>query len=298
MSSIDLSKCPLCGSNDLGKMFDCEDHFSSREFFPVCDCRQCGFRFTNHFPSEESIGKYYDSPGYISHSDSDKGITNKLYRLFRGMMLRRKVRIVKRYTHTREARLLDIGCGTGYFLHTAREAGYRVTGIEKNRMAREKAVSLFGLDLQEDLDHFAQGQSFEVITLWHVLEHLEKLNESIEKIEGMLTADGTLIIALPNHLSYDAGVYGRQWAAYDVPRHLWHFTPKTVEQLTEKHGMKVVKRYRMPLDAFYIALLSESYRGHSSLVRYPKAFLTGVMGFLYSLFDLKKSSSVIYIIKK
>ena len=298
MSIKIIEKCPLCGSNDLGKMFDCEDHFSSRELFPVCDCRQCGFRFTNHFPSEVSIGRYYDSAGYISHSDSDKGITNKLYHLFRRMMLLQKVRIVKRFTHNREARLLDIGCGTGYFLHTAREAGYHVTGIEKNSMAREKAISLFGLNVQDDLDHFAQGQSFEVITLWHVLEHLEKLNESIGNIKEMMQPGGTLVIALPNHLSYDAGVYGRQWAAYDVPRHLWHFTPKTVEQLSEKHGMKVVKRYRMPLDAFYISLLSESYRGHSSLVRYPKAILTGMVGLLFSLFDLKKSSSVIYIIKK
>jgi len=173
-----------------------------------------------------------------------------------------------------------------------------VTGIEKSSMAREKAVSLFGLNVQDDLDRLASEQSFEVITLWHVLEHLEKLNESIDKVREMLTPDGTLVIALPNHHSYDAEVYGKQWAAYDVPRHLWHFTPHTVELLMKKHGMKMVKKYRMPLDAFYISLISESYKGRSPLVRYPMAFLTGMAGYLLSLFDLKQSSSVIYIIKK
>ncbi len=279
-------------------MFDCEDHFSSRELFPVCDCLRCRFRFTSHFPSEEHIGDYYDAADYISHSDSNKGFTNKLYHLIRSMMLRRKVRLVKRFSQQTESRLLDIGCGTGYFLNAAREAGFRVSGIEKNSMAREKAASLFGLNLQDDLNRFTPDQSFEVITFWHVLEHLEKLNETIEKIKGMLAPNGTVVIALPNHSSYDAGVYGKQWAAYDVPRHLWHFTPHTVEQLMKKHGMKVVCKYRMPLDAFYISLISESYKGRPLLIRYPKAFLTGIVGFLLSLFDLKKSSSIIYIIKQ
>ena len=298
MPSVEINHCPLCGSSELEKIFDCEDHFSSRELFPVCDCRQCGFRFTSHFPSEENIGKYYDSTEYISHSDSDNGFINKLYHLFRGMMMRRKVGLVKRFSNNTGARLLDIGCGTGYFLHAASGAGFRVTGIEKSRMAREKAVSLFGLNVQDDLDRLASEQSFEVITLWHVLEHLEKLNESIDKVREMLAPDGTLVIALPNHHSYDAEVYGKQWAAYDVPRHLWHFTPHTVELLMKKHGMKMVKKYRMPLDAFYISLISESYKGRSPLIRYPMAFLTGMAGYLLSLFDLKQSSSVIYIIKK
>lgn len=298
MPSVVLTHCPLCGSSELKKMFDCEDHFSSRELFPVYDCRQCGFRFTNHFPPEECIGNYYDTPNYISHSDSEKGITNKLYHLFRKMMLQRKVHLVKRFTNRVDARLLDIGCGTGYFLHAARKAGFRVSGIEKNDKAREKAASLFHLDLQDDLDRFAPEHLFDVITLWHVLEHLEKLNESIAKIRKMLKPEGALVIALPNHLSSDAGVYGKYWAAYDVPRHLWHFSPDTVEQLIQKHGMRVVKRYRMPLDAFYISLLSESYRGDASWIRYPKAFLTGMKGYLLSLFNLNHSSSIIYIIQQ
>lgn len=298
MSTVVISECPICGSNELVKRFNCEDYFSSNELFPVFDCLQCRFRFTNHFPSEENIGNYYDTPNYISHSDSDKGVTNKLYQFFRRMMLRRKVRLVKRFANNNEAELLDIGCGTGHFLQTARAAGFRVTGIEKSMMARDKALSLFHLNVLEDLDRFTPDHSFEVITLWHVLEHLEKLNESVAKISKMLVQEGTLVIALPNHHSYDAGVYGKQWAAYDVPRHLWHFTSDTVERLMLKHGMRVVKRYRMPLDAFYISLVSESYKGSSPWSRFPKAFVTGTTSFLLSLFDLKQSSSIIYIIKK
>ncbi len=298
MSNVVISECPICGSNKIEKRFDCEDYFSSSEIFPISDCLQCGFRLTNHFPPEERIGNYYDTANYISHSDSDKGVTNKLYQLFRRIMLRRKVRLVKRFTNHIEPELLDIGCGTGHFLQTARAAGFRVTGIEKSSMAREKAHSLFNLDVLEDLDHFIPEHSFEVITLWHVLEHLEKLNESIAKISSILAQEGTLVVALPNHHSYDAEVYGKQWAAYDVPRHLWHFTSETVEQLMLKHGMRVVKRYRMPLDAFYISLVSESYKGSSPWSRFPKAFLVGMTGYLLSLFDLKQSSSIIYIIKK
>lgn len=298
MPLIEITHCPLCGSIEHKNQFYCEDYFASKEQFPICDCKQCGFRFTNHFPDEESIGKYYDSPNYISHTDSEKGITNKLYHLVRRMMLRRKVRLVERYAGYNKGTLLDVGCGTGYFLHEADTAGFEVTGVEKSNQARESAISQFHLNIEEELENIDSKRSFNVITLWHVLEHLEKLNESIEKIKSLLTENGTLVVALPNHQSYDAEVYGRHWAAYDVPRHLWHFTPHTVEKLMRKHGLNVVKHYTMPLDAFYISLLSESYKGHVGLLRYPKAFLTGTVGYFLSLRKLQKSSSVIYIIKK
>lgn len=299
MSVIKIEKCPVCGSGDFKKVFDAVDHFSSREVFPVCDCRVCGFRFTNNFPSEDVIGKYYDSPDYISHSDSVIGMTNKLYHLVRRELLKRKIRLVKKDVARKNARLLDIGCGTGYFLHAAKEAGLRVTGIEKNSMAREKASSLFSLDVREESAFFhLQPSSFDAVTLWHVLEHLEKLNESLEKVNEILTPDGTVILALPNHLSYDARIYGNQWAAYDVPRHLWHFTPFTLEKLLKRHHMKVVKKYRMPLDAFYISLLSEKYRGSNLWGQYGRAFLTGTAGFFRSLHKPEQSSSLIYIVHK
>jgi len=275
------------------------DHFSSREVFPICDCRECGFRLTNNFPSEDEIGKYYDSPAYISHSDSDKGLTNRMYHLFRRLMLRRKVNLVKRHLKRVNAHLLDIGCGTGYFLNAAKEKGFIVSGIEKDEKAREKAITRFGLDVRNENAFFGlERSSFDVVTLWHVLEHLEKLNESIEKMTEILTHDGTMVIALPNHRSYDAKRYKEKWAAYDTPRHLWHFTPDTLERLLARHNLSVIKKYRMPLDAYYVALLSEQYLGSTVLIKYLRAFLIGTTGFLLSLFNLKQSSSVIYIIKK
>lgn len=299
MSIITITSCPVCGSSDIDKVFDSVDHFSSRELFPVCDCKECGFRFTNHFPSEDEIGKYYDSPGYISHSDSDKGLTNRMYHLFRRLMLRRKVNLVKRHLKKGNANLLDIGCGTGYFLNAAKERGFTVSGIEKDEKAREKAITRFGLDVRDETAFFRlERSSYDVVTLWHVLEHLEKLNESIEKMADILSPDGTMVIALPNHQSFDAKWYKEKWAAYDTPRHLWHFTPDTLERLLANHNLSVVKKYRMPLDAFYVALLSEQYLGSTALIKYLRAFLIGTTGFIRSLINLKQSSSLIYIVKK
>jgi 2-polyprenyl-3-methyl-5-hydroxy-6-metoxy-1,4-benzoquinol methylase len=299
MSIITIKSCPVCGSSDIDKVFDSVDHFSSRELFPVCDCKECGFRFTNHFPSEDEIGKYYDSPGYISHSDSDKGLTNRMYHLFRRLMLRRKVNLVKRHLKKGNANLLDIGCGTGYFLNAAKERGFTVSGIEKDEKAREKAITRFGLDVRDETAFFRlERSSYDVVTLWHVLEHLEKLHESFEKMADILSPDGTMVIALPNHQSFDAKWYKEKWAAYDTPRHLWHFTPDTLERLLANHNLSVVKKYRMPLDAFYVALLSEQYLGSTALIKYLRAFLIGTTGFIRSLINLKQSSSLIYIVKK
>lgn len=299
MTTISIESCPICGSNHIEKAFDAIDHFVSRQHFPVCDCRECGFRFTNNFPSEDTIGKYYDSPDYISHSDSYKGMFNKLYHLMRKCMLTHKVNLVSRYTEGQNRRLLDIGCGTGYFLQAAKERGFTVAGIEKNDKARALAITHFGLEVKDEKSFFKiADSSFHMVTLWHVLEHLEKLNESIDKIGEILTPDGTVVIALPNYRSFDAKYYKETWAAYDTPRHLWHFTPDTLGKLLSKHNMKVIRKYRMPLDAFYVSLLSEQYRGSKTWMKYLRAFAIGKAGFLFSLFDLRQSSSIIYIVKK
>lgn len=299
MPVITLTSCPVCGYNDYRKVFDTVDHFSSGETFPICECAGCGFRFTNHFPSEDTIGNYYDSPDYISHSDSNRGLINRLYHLFRKRMLKRKVNLVATHVTGNPIRLLDIGCGTGYFLHAVKEQGWSVSGIEKDETARESASNRTGLDIKDQNDFWKiKEASFNAVTLWHVLEHLEKLNETIDKINEITTPDGIIVLALPNCRSYDAGYYKERWAAYDIPRHLWHFSPDTVEKLLTKHRLKIVKRVRMPLDAFYISLLSEKYKGSNRLVRYGRAFCIGIIGFLRSLSDPEQTSSVIYIAKK
>lgn len=298
MSIITITSCPVCGSHDLKKAFDAVDHFSSGEVFTLSDCTHCGFRFTNDFPPEDIIGRYYDSPDYISHSDSDKGLVNRLYHHFRKRMLKKKVDLVKAHATGDPIRLLDIGCGTGYFLQAAKERGMMVSGIEKDEKARESATIRSGLTVNDgDSLWKIENESFDVITLWHVLEHLEKLNETISKIKEIIASEGIVVLALPNCRSYDAGFYKEFWAAYDIPRHLWHFSPDTVEKLLTKHHLKIIKKVRMPLDAFYISLLSEKYKGSSLFTRYGRAFLIGTIGFLHSLSNIGQASSVIYIAK-
>ena len=302
MPIINITICPICSSSKTSKAFDAVDHFSTRETFPTNDCKSCGFRFTNNFPSEDSIGRYYDSPDYISHSDSKTGFINRLYHFFRKQMLKKKVNLVSKYVAPRQKdniRLLDIGSGTGYFLNAAKEKGYTVTGIEKDTNAREQAITNFGLDIKDEQSLWnIENESFDVITLWHVLEHMENLNEVVAKIKSILKPDGVVIIALPNHNSHDAKKYKGYWAAYDIPRHLWHFTPDTVEKLLGKHQFNIIKQKTMPLDAFYISMLSEKYRGSGSLMQYIKAIVVGTVGYLRSLSDINNSSSVIYIAKK
>lgn len=301
MPIITLTKCPVCGAGDLKKNFDAADHFSSGEVFPVYDCDQCGFRLTNNFPSEDIIGRYYDSPDYISHSDSSKGLVNRLYHIFRKRMLRKKINLVSNYAPTKgePVRLLDIGCGTGYFLQAAKERGWIVAGIEKDENARKNAAVRSGLAVEDESSLWEiKNASFTAVTLWHVLEHLEKLNETIHKINEIITPEGIVVLALPNCRSYDARFYKEWWAAYDIPRHLWHFSPDPLEQLLTKHGLQVIQKVRMPLDAFYISLLSEKYKGSNLFTRYCRAFGVGVTGFLRSLNNIEQSSSIIYIAKK
>ena len=302
MPIIKITICPICNSSKTSKAFDAVDHFSTKETFPICDCNSCGFRFTNYFPSVDTIGRYYDSPDYISHSDSKSGLINRLYHFFRKQMLKKKVNLVSKYVVPRQKdniRILDIGSGTGYFLNAAKERGYAVTGIEKDSNARDYAITNFGLDVKDEQSLWAlKDESFDVITLWHVLEHLDNLNEVVDKIKSILKPNGVMILALPNHNSHDAKKYKGYWAAYDVPRHLWHFTPDSVEKLLSKHQFKIIKQKTMPLDAFYISMLSEKYRGSGSLMQYLRACSVGTIGYLRSLSDINQSSSVIYIAKK
>lgn len=302
MPIINITNCPICNSSMTSKVFDAVDHFSTKESFPIYDCKSCGFRFTNNFPTDDSIGRYYDSPDYISHSDSKTGLINRLYHFFRKHMLKKKVNLVSKQVVPRQKdniRILDIGSGTGYFLNAAKEKGYTVTGIEKDTNAREYAISTFGLDIKDEQSLWdIENESYDVITLWHVLEHMENLNEVVAKIKSILKPDGIMILALPNHNSHDAKKYEGYWAAYDVPRHLWHFTPQTVEKMLSKHQFNIIKQKTMPLDAFYISMLSEKYRGNSSLIQYIKAIVVSAIGYLRSLTDINQSSSVIYIAKK
>ncbi len=279
-----------------------KDHFTSGEFFTIGDCQTCGFRFTQDFPSEQEIGRYYETPEYVSHSDTSKGIVNKLYHIVRKHMLNRKAHIIEKHasslTTQRKRRLLDIGTGTGYFAETMSKRGWNVTATEKSAQAREYAKTHLHIDVLPETALFTLPSSttFDVITLWHVMEHIEQLNQTWERLKELLSSDGLLIVAVPNYHSYDAQHYKENWAAYDVPRHLWHFTFDTMKQFATKHGFALTTYYTMPFDAFYVAMLTEKYIAHS--IPFVRGFIQGLAGWINTWIEKKQSSSLIYIFHK
>ena len=281
----------------MERTLTCVDHYATGEMFHLCRCAECGFLFTQDFPAEKEIGRYYETPDYISHSDTKKGIVNRAYHHVRHYMLKRKARLIMNEAHRKEGRLLDIGTGTGYFPATMKALGWQVEALEKNALARNFAQTHFGLEIKPEtaLADYAP-QSFDVITLWHVMEHLEHLNETWETLHSLLADKGILIVAVPNCSSYDARKYGAYWAAYDVPRHLWHFTPDTMQKLGAKHGFILSARHPMPFDAFYISMLTERYMQRSAV--FVRGLWTGTWAWFNTLVKKERSSSMIYVFRK
>lgn len=297
MNKIHNNICPICNHSEFRDFMVCKDYYASKEEFQLIECCQCGFVATQDFPSEEEIGKYYQVPEYVSHSDTQKGLINKLYHLARSIALKSKAKIIRKYSGKTEGLLLDIGCGTGYFLDQMRKEAWAVTGVEKDEGARKFAKEKFDLNTQPH-DYLFQlmKNSKDVITMWHVLEHIELLNPMMDHLHRILKDDGILIIALPNRLSLDAQNYKEYWAAYDVPRHLWHFSPDNFELLANKHNFSLVEKKPMYFDAFYISMLSEKYKG--SFAASLRGLMKGLSFFLRSRSDVDLCSSITYILKK
>lgn len=297
MNTVHTTTCPLCKSKEFKDYLRCKDHYASQAYFQLVQCATCGFVLTQDFPAENDIGRFYNVPNYISHSDTRKGFFNKLYHLARAFALKSKAKIVIKNSRRGSKTLLDYGSGTGYFLNKMKTKGWLVTGIEKDEGARNYAKTKFNLNVQSH-DYIFQISKHQkdTVTMWHVLEHIENLNEVMQQLNIILRKDGTAIIALPNRESYDASYYKNNWAAYDVPRHLWHFSKKDFEFLANKHNFNLEKVMPMFLDIFYISMLSQKYRG---TVLAPLIGLSkGAIFFLRSLFNKQKSSSLIYILKK
>ncbi|MEA2105129.1 MAG: class I SAM-dependent methyltransferase [Bacteroidota bacterium] len=295
MKKIVYSKCPLCQNHKIISTISLEDYSISKEPFEIWQCTSCNFLFTQNIPDEESIGSYYASEEYISHSDTKKGLVNRLYHIARKIMLGKKYRIIKRISSGKT--LLDIGCGTGYFLNYMKEKGYQTLGIEINEQAKNFGKQHFGLNIlpPEKLLNGEINEKFKVVTLWHVLEHLYQPRLYLQRISEILENDGILILALPNPDSFDGKFYKKFWAGYDVPRHIWHFTPQTIARLFSAN-YTITKLKRLPFDSFYNSLLSEKYR--DKYFRFLRGILIGLIAYAASLINIKKSSSVIYILKK
>ncbi|MDV7137608.1 class I SAM-dependent methyltransferase [Maribacter sp. TH_r10] len=243
-------------------------------------------------PQPEDLDKYYISEDYISHTDSNKTVIDKLYQIIKRYSLRKKERLISKYV-VGEKTLLDVGAGTGDFLLETKNRSWVVEGVEPNRGAKDRANAK-GIILHETLQSI-KNKKYSIITLWHVLEHLPNLELQIKDLVSLLNDNGTLVVAVPNFKSYDAGHYKEFWAAYDVPRHLWHFSKSSIEKLFAAQGMKVVEIKPMVFDSFYVSLLSEKYKsGHTNFV---KAFAVGLWSNLKG-WRTKEYSSHIYILKR
>jgi 2-polyprenyl-3-methyl-5-hydroxy-6-metoxy-1,4-benzoquinol methylase len=289
--------CPLCASDKTGFQIRCKDYFISKEDFSIFKCSACGFTFTQDYPEENEIARFYESDDYISHSDTTRSFSDKLYRLARNVMLRKKRRLIISVTGLKKGAILDIGSGTGYFAGTMKKTGWLVRGIEINEKARNFSMSQFKLNiLTPDKIPSLEKESFDCITLWHVLEHFHDPFNYFSEISRLLKPGAVCIVALPNCNSYDAKYYDRFWAAWDVPRHLWHFNPHSFSLFSEKAGLSLEKLRSLPLDVFYISTLSEKYKG--SGLSFMKGISKAIIFAYLSVFNRQKSSSLVYIMRK
>lgn len=274
-----------------------KDFTVSKKQFAIVECADCTLRFTQDVPDEESIGAYYQSENYISHTDTSKGLINSLYKKVRGRTLKQKRKLVESATGKKTGKILDVGSGTGAFANEMKINGWEVTALEPDSGAIKVAKDLYGLELQETGKLFELlPKSYDAITLWHVLEHVHQLQEYIAQLKNLLADNGRLIIAVPNYTCYEEKVYKQYWAAYDVPRHLYHFSPKAMETLINKHGLKISDYKPMWYDSFYVSLLSSRYKNEST--NWIGAGWNGLMSNVETVRNIKKCSSVIYIISK
>lgn len=294
---MNYTECPVCNAVEIEKVLDAIDYTVSSENFEIWQCNGCSFRFTQGIPNAENIGTYYQAKNYISHSDTQEGLIYKIYHLVRTHTLKLKRKLIESVTGKFKGNLLDVGAGTGAFAKTMQNAGWLVIGLEPDDGARRNALEKNGLNLlTPDNLYNLETASLDVITMWHVLEHVHDLHGYFDKYYSVLKPDGKLIIAVPNYTSFDAEFYNKHWAAYDVPRHLYHFSPYSMDVLAEAKGFQVIAIQPMWFDSFYVSMLSEQYK--SSKNRYLQAFWSGFVSNLKTIFDHKKCSSIIYILEK
>ncbi|MCC7303713.1 MAG: class I SAM-dependent methyltransferase [Bacteroidia bacterium] len=292
-----LHQCPICEKPGFRAVQACVDYTVSRETFTISECESCGFWFTNPRPGPGEIGRYYESEEYISHSGKSRGLMGALYRRVRDYTLRRKLAlVVGQHPGKREIRLLDIGCGTGEFLNVCSLAGLVVSGIEPSLKARTFAQTNYSLVVGEESQINAlEKASFDVITMWHVLEHVHSLKERARQIYSLLSAGGVAVIAVPNRSSWDAEKYKSEWAAYDLPRHLYHFRREDIQRLFEAEGFRLTGTLPMKFDSYYVSMLSDRNTGRGSLLG---STWNGLVSNLKASTRDGTWSSQIYILKK
>jgi SAM-dependent methyltransferase len=290
-----LVNCLVCGQNNFKTLFSCKDFVATGEDFQLQYCESCSFIFTNPRPSISEIGKYYQSDQYISHSGEKKGLIYKIYDIVRDFSIRQKLNLIKKYH--KSGKLMDLGCGLGYFLNGIKlDKTFDGLGVDISDDAVEYVKNTFGINVknESELDNLDK-HTFDIITQWHVLEHVHYLNERMQQLHHLLKQDGTMFIAVPNSKSKDAEIYKEYWDGYDVPRHLYHFNQKSFSLLMEKHGFKIVEIKPMWFDAPYICMRSEVHLKN----RFP--FINGAINGIKSTaaaLSTGEHSTLLFVVKK
>jgi 2-polyprenyl-3-methyl-5-hydroxy-6-metoxy-1,4-benzoquinol methylase len=293
MDNID--QCPVCNSNSFQHFKTIKDYFLSGEVFQLDKCNNCGFIFLNPRPDKEKLQEYYQSTEYLSHSKSQRNLTSMIYDVIKNYSLHKKFQVISQYHDN--GKILDIGCATGEFLNYYKKKGWQTLGIEPALYPRNYAIEKYGLEVYDEPKiQELEKNSFDVITLWHVLEHVPELAKRVEQIRGLLKNNGVIVIALPNHNSWDARHYDEYWAAYDAPRHLYHFSQDTFQLLLAKFQLRLIETIPLKFDAFYVSLLSEKYK--TGKMKYVKACTNGIKSNYYANKNNMNYSSLIYIVKK
>jgi 2-polyprenyl-3-methyl-5-hydroxy-6-metoxy-1,4-benzoquinol methylase len=268
-----------------------KDHSVSKEIFELYHDETLDMLITSPQPSLENLGRYYESEDYISHTDNKRSLFEKAYHFVKNIALKNKLNLIN-LEQSQKGRILDIGAGTGDFLLTAKNDGWETVGVEPSERAKNIAIQK-GISFVNEIGDLGNN-TFDVITMWHVLEHVPNLELQIEELKRLLKPTGTLIVAVPNFKSYDAKYYNEFWAAYDVPIHFWHFSKKAIQSLFEKVDMKLEKVLPMKFDSFYVSLLSEKYK--TGKMNYISAFFVGLKSNLKAG-STKEYSSHIYVLK-
>lgn len=287
--------CVLCKMDTVEDVYPTRDYFFSNESFCIRHCNSCGVRYTHPQPNEVEIAKYYRTENYYSHQSQPKGIFSMVYQWVRHFNTRYKAKLIHGVSPDKGS-LLDVGCGSGAFLSVMKKAGWNCTGVEINENARQYVQKTLGIDVHNSVDNTPQtAHPFDVITLWHVLEHFHNPGAVLHQLHKRLKQNGTLILAVPNYESRDAKWFKSYWAAYDVPRHLYHFNIQSITGILRQYNFDVIEKRSVFPDVFYISFLSAKYK------RIVCPLLYGLVAGLF--FSLRtrlpdEASSVIFVAKK
>jgi len=286
-----LEQCPSCGSEKIKHILDVPDYYFSKKVFPINECENCGLRFTQNRPDSTSIGEFYDSENYASHDSAKKpNLFLKAYQLARDYMLDQKFKLVRQFKPEWK-QVLDYGTGEGFFTEYLRKKGKEAFGIEPSDLARQNFKNRTGNDLYANIAALPTDKTFQVITLWHVLEHIHTLRETMTELVAKLQSKGIVVIAVPNQQSTDVKTFGKEWAAWDVPRHLYHWDENSLEHFMKSLGLQRIYTTQLPLDPIYIGMISSKYQEKSPIA----GIIAGIKSYFHGRNNPAEGSTLLTI---